>query len=95
MAPHHSHRSRPPRDRIGDAALTCGMVALMFVFVPIIGDFIAAPAAATAVLLALASIIRENRDLSAHSSRALTGGLLGAIAALITLMVFAATGTFE
>jgi hypothetical protein len=94
MAPHYRNRSGPPRDRIGDAALTCGVVALVFVFVPIIGDVITPPAAATAILLALANLIREHRDLSAHSNKALTGGLLGAIAALITLMVFAATGTF-
>jgi hypothetical protein len=95
MAPHHRRRSRPPRDRIGDAALTCGVVALVFVFVPIIGDLITPPAAMAAILLALANLIREHRDLSAHSNKALTGGLLGAIAVLITLMVFAATGTFD
>ncbi|MGA8045964.1 MAG: hypothetical protein WCA30_06820 [Dermatophilaceae bacterium] len=94
LAPHHIHPSRPPRDRIGDAALTCGVVALVFVFVPIIADLITPPAAIAAILLALTNLIREHRNLSAHSNRALIGGLLGAVAALITLMVFAATGTF-
>lgn len=93
MARRDRNRSRPPRDRIGDAALTCGVVALVFVFVPVMGDVITPPAAVTAVLLALVSLIRENRDLSAHSNRALAGGLLGAVAGLITVMVVAATGS--
>ena len=59
----------------------------------VMGDVITPPAAVTAVLLALVSLIRENRDLSAHSNRALAGGLLGAVAGLITVMVVAATGS--
>ena len=80
-------------DRIGDAAVTCGVVALVFVFVPVIGDLITPPATAPAILLALASLIREPRPLG-PLEQGLTGGLPGAVAALISLMVVSsATGS--
>jgi hypothetical protein len=94
MALDDSHRTRPSRDGVGDAALACGVVALVFVFVPIIGDLVTVPAALAAMMLALVDIVRQDRGVAISSGRALTGGLLGAIAAFITLVTFAAMGTF-
>ena len=95
MAPDHTHRRRPSRDSLGDTSFTCGVVALVFVFVPIVGDFVAVPAALAAILLALVGIVREDRGVATSSGKALTGGLLGAIATFITFVTFAAMGTFE
>lgn len=94
MAPQHGHRSGPSRDRLGEAALTCGVVAMVFVFVPIVGDFIAVPAALGAMTLAVVDVVREDGGVVTASGKALTGGLLGVIAAFVTLVGYAAMGTF-
>ena len=93
MAPDDSHRSQPPRDGLGDAALTCGVVAMVFVFVPIVSDFLTLPAALAAVVLGVVGVLGEDRGTTSNSGRALAGGLLGVIAAFIALMILAATGT--
>ena len=50
-------RSRP-RNGLGTAALVLGVVAIVFAFVPIIGEFVAAPAAVTAVIFGLVGLDR-------------------------------------
>lgn len=94
MAPDDGNRTRPSRDGVGDAALTSGVIALLFVFVPIVGDLVAAPAALAAVALGVVGVIREDRGLAVSSGKALAGGLLGVIAGFITVVIAAATGTF-
>lgn len=95
MARDAGHRSDRPRDGVGDAALTCGVVAMVFVFFPIVGEFVALPAAVVAMVLCLVSVVREGRGVGVFSGKALVGGLLGLISAFITVMLFAATGTLE
>lgn len=94
MAPEHGHRPRPAHDRVAEAAFSCGVVAMVFVFVPIIGDFIAVPAALAAMALAIVDIVRGAGGVATASGRALTGGLLGMIAAFTTLLSYTAMGTF-
>lgn len=85
---------RPPRDVLGDWALTCGVVAVLFVFVPVIGDLIAMPAALGAVALAAFGVVREHRGGPLNTGRTLAGGLLGAAALLLVGAMIAATGGF-
>ena len=94
MAREDSHRTRRSRDSLGDAALTCGVVAMVFVFVPIMGDFVAVPAALAAMSLCLIGVVREDRGGATNSGKAMAGGLLGLIAAFITFVTISATGTF-
>ena len=94
MVREDSHRTRRYREGLGDAALTCGVVATVFVFVPIIGDFVALPAALAAMSLCVVGVIDENRGVATSSGKVLAGGLLGLIAAFITFVTISATGTF-
>lgn len=95
MAPQDSHRVEPSHDGVGDAAFMCGVLALLFVFVLIIGDFVAVPAALAAMVLCLVGVIREDRGVATNSGKALTGGLLGLTAAFITFTIFLAMGTVD
>ena len=94
MVREDSHWTRRSREGLGDAALTCGVVAMVFVFVPIIGDFVALPAALAAMSLCVVGVIDENRGVATSSGKVLAGGLLGLIAAFITFVTISATGTF-
>lgn len=86
---------RPPeRNGAGDAAFTLGVVAIVFVFVPIVGDFIALPSALGAVVLGVVGVIRAERGLATNPGKALAGALLGMVAAFITFVTVAAMGTF-
>ncbi|MEO5610125.1 MAG: hypothetical protein ABIQ61_03140 [Ornithinibacter sp.] len=94
MVGEDSHRAPRSREGLGEAALTCGVVAFVFVFVPIIGDFVAVPAALAAMSLCIVGVIREDRGVATNSGKALAGGLLGLIAAFIMFVTISATGTF-
>jgi hypothetical protein len=84
------HRSA--RNGAGDAALTSGMVSMVFALVPLVGDVVALPAAVAAVVLGLLGIFRADRGEATNGGKALTGTLLGAVTAFITLLTVAATG---
>lgn len=94
MTPDDGRGGRVARDVLGEVAFTSGVVALVFVFVPIVGDFVAVPASLLAVTLGFVGVIREDRGLGLTSGRALTGGLLGVVAAFISFATYAAMGTF-
>ncbi len=80
----------PPRNGAGRAALILGLVALVFTFVPIIGDFIAIPAAICAIVAGLIGFDRADRGLATNRRDALIGASLGALTLLITLFILAA-----
>ncbi|TDD69884.1 hypothetical protein E1262_11475 [Jiangella aurantiaca] len=81
-----------PRPRgLGGPALFTGVLALVFAFVPIVGEYVAAPAAVVAVVLGLVGFDRAERGLADDGARALTGGVLGLVAGLVVFFVFLAT----
>ena len=82
----------PDRDVLGDWTLTCGVVALVLVFVPVIGDVLSVPVAVAAVALGIVGLVREHRGGPLHTWRTLVGGLLGAGALLVAVAMTAATG---
>lgn len=82
----------PARDVLGDWTLTSGIVALVLVFVPVIGDVLAGPVALAAVVLGAFGFVREHRGGPLHTGRTLAGGLLGAGALLLAVAMMAATG---
>ncbi|MGA8047390.1 MAG: hypothetical protein WCA30_14110 [Dermatophilaceae bacterium] len=82
----------PSRDVLGDWTLTCGVVALVLVLMPVIGDVLAGPVAVVAVVLGVVGLVREHRGGPLHTWRTLVGGLLGAAALLLVVAMVAATG---
>ncbi|WP_109471923.1 hypothetical protein [Ornithinimicrobium cavernae] len=90
-------RDRPvryPRNGAGDAALTAGVLAVLCAVVPIIGDYLALPVAALAVVLGSIGFVRADRGTATNPWKALTGGLLGVLAVFIVLIAQAASGAF-
>ncbi|SDT10655.1 hypothetical protein [Jiangella sp. DSM 45060] len=81
---------RRPRG-LGGPALFTGVLALVFAFVPFVGEFVAAPAAVIAIVLGLIGWDRAEKGLADDGARALTGGVLGLVAALVVLFVYLAT----
>lgn len=78
--------------RFGDASLTCGVLALVFAFVPIIGDVVTIPTALLAIALGVLGVIRGDHGLESHPNKSFAGVILGLLAAIITMMTFAAMG---
>lgn len=94
MCPHVSAARRYPRNGAGDAALTAGVVALVFSLVPIVGEYVAIPAAVAATVLGLIGFIRADQGLATNPWKALIGAVLGLVAGFILFISFAAMGTF-
>lgn len=80
-----------PRNGAGSAALVLGVVAIAFTFIPIVGDFIAIPAAIGAVIMGLIGFDRADQGSATNRRDAIVGISLGVVALLIALIVFAAT----
>lgn len=86
---------RPPeRNGAGDAAFTLGLLAVVFAFVPIVGDFVALPSALGAVVLGTVGIGRAEQGLATNPNKAMVGVLLGVFSAFVIFLTFAAMGTF-
>lgn len=81
----------PPRNGAGELSLLLGVVAVVFAFFPIIGEFIAAPAAVLAVVLGYVGIGRVERGLASNQVGAWLGTGLGLLAAFIIVLVLAAS----
>ncbi|WP_411147469.1 hypothetical protein [Streptomyces sp. A30] len=80
-----------PRNRPGDTSLTMGIVALAGSFIPVIGDFVAAPLGLLALLLGVLGVWNNERGLATNFGPSLIGATLGALALFIVLLMFAAT----
>lgn len=78
----------PPRNGAGSTALVFGVVAFVFAFVPVIGEFVALPAAIAAMVLGWIGFERAEDGEATNSSQAIAGGVLGLIAGLVVLLVF-------
>lgn len=68
-----------------------GIVALVSSFVPVIGDFAAAPAGILAVVLGSVGIRRCEKETASNFGESLTGAVLGAVAVLVIVLMFAVT----
>lgn len=86
---------RYPRNGAGDAALIFGVVAVLCAVVPIVGDYLALPVAALAVVLGGVGFARADRGTATNPWKAMTGGLLGIVAVFVVFVSYAASGTFE
>lgn len=81
----------PPRNRAGEVALVMGIVSLTLSFVPVIGDFVAAPTGLLAVVLGVLGVRRSEKGVATNFGESLTGAALGAVAVLIVLLMIAVT----
>lgn len=80
-----------PRNRPGDTSLTMGIVALAGSFIPVIGDFVAAPLGFLALLLGVLGVWNNERGLATNFGPSLIGATLGALAIFIVLLMYAVT----
>lgn len=81
----------PPRNGMGLAALILGIVAFTFSFIPFLSEFLAAPSAVAAVAAAFINWDRIERGRATNRADTLAGGILGALALAMTLLVYLAT----
>ena len=79
-----------PRNGAGHAALGLGVAAIAFTFVPIVGEFIAIPAAIAAVVTSFIGFDRVDQGRATNRGDAVVGGGLGVFALLTMLVMFAA-----
>lgn len=83
--------SESSRNRPGETALSMGIVAVVFSFVPIVGDLVAAPVGVLAVVLGAIGIRRTERGGATNFGQSLTGATLGALAVCVVLLILAIT----
>jgi hypothetical protein len=81
----------PPRNGLGSTAFVAGVVAVVFAFVPIVGEFVAVPAAVLAIALGLVGFDRALRGIATNGREALVGSILGASSGVVLFLIFAAT----
>lgn len=80
------------RNRSGEVSLTMGVVAFLSSFVPVLGDFLAAPLGFLALVLGAVGIWHNERGHATNFGASLTGATLGTLAVLIVLLMLAVTG---
>lgn len=85
----HEPPSRP-RNGAGAAALVFGIIAAVFVFVPVVGPFVAAPAAPLALGCGLVGFLRAENGAATNKGMALAGGVLGLGSSLGIIVIVAA-----
>ncbi|WP_067862741.1 hypothetical protein [Nocardia shimofusensis] len=81
----------PAGNGVGLAALVLGIFAVAFAFIPFAGEFLSAPAGLAAVTAGFIGWDRVDRGIATNRADALVGGLLGALALMTALLVYAAT----
>ncbi|SFC41432.1 hypothetical protein [Streptomyces aidingensis] len=80
-----------PRNGPGDASLPMGIIALVASVVPVVGDFVAAPAGLLAVILGAVGVRHSERGVATNFAASLIGATLGALALLIAVLLAAVT----
>lgn len=88
MAQEHLSEHRP-RNGAGTAALTLGIIAAVFVFVPIVGMYVALPCAPVALVCGLIGYLRAEEGTASNKKTAVAGAVLGLLAT-VTEIVFVA-----
>ncbi|MEV0361308.1 hypothetical protein [Nocardia fusca] len=81
----------PARNGAGLAALLLGIFAVAFAFIPFASEIFTAPAGLAAVIAGFIGWDRVDRGIATNRTDALIGGVLGVVALLLTLLVYAAT----
>lgn len=81
----------PAKNGAGEFALIAGIVALACSVVPIVGEFVSAPAAVVAIAAGWIGINRVDRGLATNPGAAWIGLALGVLAGFITALVLLAT----
>jgi hypothetical protein len=84
-------RNQPPGERLGAWALSFGVAACVGAFLPMIGEFLGAPAALLAITLGLVGIRRFETGRASRLGPAATGAALGASALVVIVFMFIAT----
>lgn len=82
----------PGRPRQADLALGLGAAALLGAAVPVVGDAVAAPLGAAALVTGCLGIRIAERDARPGVGRALAGALLGLVAVAAVLFALIAGG---
>ena len=85
--PATDHRRRS----VGDHSLALGLAAVVCVAIPVVGDFIAVPAAVLAIVCGLIGIGHYDAGRTSRVTSAAAGAALGALALVVTALVLVAT----
>lgn len=88
-----SARAPRPRHRndAGTTALIAGITAVVFAFVPFVGELVTIPAALVAVGFGWVGAGRADAGLATNHRQALCGAALGVTALFVVFLVFVAT----
>ncbi|WP_084473120.1 hypothetical protein [Nocardia alba] len=81
----------PPRNGAGLTSLVLGIVACAVSFIPVVSEFVAAPAGIGAVAAAFIGWDRIENGVATNRADTIAGGILGAIALAVTALVYLAT----
>ena len=86
-----AHPPRRGRRSPGDLSLALGLIALICVLIPVIGDALAVPPGLAAVALGYAGVSRHDRGIEQRALPAYAGAGLGAIALFLVAVSLIAT----
>jgi len=89
--PHGGQSEPPPHNRPGELSLSMGTVAVVFSFVPVIGDVVAAGAGLLAVVLGVVGVRRSEAGVATNFGQSLIGATLGTLAVFAVLLMAAVT----
>lgn len=81
----------PARNGAGLTALVLGIFSVAFTFIPLAGEILTAPAGLAAVTAGFIGWDRADRGVATNRADALVGGVLGAVALMMTLLIYVAT----
>ena len=79
------------RNGAGNTALVAGIAALVFAFIPLIGDYVAVPAGVLAVACGWIGLCRDEDGVATNGRDAMIGAALGGAALFVVFLTFAAT----
>lgn len=75
----------------GEISLPLGIVALVCSALPVIGEFLAVPLGAAALVLGVIGMVRSERGRADNYGQSLAGTTLGLVAVLIVVLVASVT----
>ncbi|MFE3546403.1 hypothetical protein ACFXK0_25865 [Nocardia sp. NPDC059177] len=81
----------PPRNGAGLTSLVLGIVACALAFIPFAGEILGIPTAVAAVAAAFVGWDRIERGVATNRTDTVVGGVLGALALTLSLLVYLAT----
>lgn len=83
--------SSPVGNGMGETAMVFGIMAVLFSFVPLVGDLVAAPAALVAIVLGVVGVRRVETGRATNPGKAAAGVILGIVAASFMMVMLIAT----